>query len=302
MVGWVFLVGYWVLAMSAYLSNAHLNVCIAEMGAEIKSIRERSTGIEYIWKGDPTWWSGSAPILFPIIGGLRNGTYLFKGKTYSMPSHGIVRKKEWALVSSDTARATFRTQSSDETKAMYPFDFVLKAHYGLVENSLLVTYEVVNSGKDTMYFSIGSHPAFSMPFAGGHLEHYYYHFSRSENIERHFFGDGMCLNETAPVFDNSRQIFITRELFSRGAVILKHPASKVFELRNSHSGKLVRVVTQGVPYLGLWGPSGGPFACIEPWLGVPDPEDTNGELTTKEGIMPLNGGSTFTTEFRIEIV
>jgi len=288
--------------MSAYLTNAHLNVRIAEMGAEIRSIRERSTGIEYIWKGDPAWWSGSAPILFPIIGGLRNGTYRFQGKTYSMPSHGIVRKKEWALVSSDVTRATFQTGSSDETKPMYPFDFVLKAHYALNENVLSVTYEVANTGTGTMYFSIGSHPAFNMPFAGGHLEHYYYHFSQSESIERHFFGDGMCLNETAPVFDNSRQIFLTRKLFDRGAVILKHPASREFAIRNSRNSKQVRVCTQGVPYLGLWGPAGGPFACIEPWLGVPDPEDTDGELATKEGIMPLDGRCTFRTEYRIEIV
>ena len=288
--------------MSAYLSNACLNVRIDEMGAEIKSIQERSTGIEYIWQGDPTWWSGSAPILFPIVGGLRNGTYRFQGKTYTMPSHGIVRKKNWSLLSTAPSQATFQTESSDETKVMYPFDFVLKAHYALVENSLLVTYEVANTGTGTLYFSIGSHPAFNLPFAGGHLEHYYYHFSKSESIERHFFGNGMCLNETAPVFDNSRQIFLTRELFERGAVILKHPASREFALRNSRNGKQVKVSTQGVPYLGLWGPVGGPFACIEPWLGVPDPEDTDGELTTKEGIMPLDGGCTFTTEYRIEII
>ncbi len=288
--------------MSVTLNNACLTVRIATMGAEIKSIREDATGIEYIWKGDPAWWSGSAPILFPIIGGLRNGTYRYKGQTYSMGGHGIVRKKEWALVASDATSATYRIEASDDTRKQYPFDFLLNVHYSLSGNRVGVRYEVVNPGGDTMYFSIGSHPAINVPFAGGSFEHYYIHFSEPETIHRHFFGDGMCLNETAPVFDNSRQIFLTRNLFDRGAVILKGPRSKCFAIRNSRNGKQVRISTDGVPYLGLWAPAGAPFACIEPWFGMPDPEDTDGEFTTKEGIRSLRTGGVFETGYGLEIV
>jgi galactose mutarotase-like enzyme len=182
--------------MSVSLRNSVLSVRIANTGAEIKSIKEHATGIEYIWQSDPTYWTGAAPVLFPIIGGLKNGHYRHKGKSYSMPGHGIVRKTDWDAVTSDATQAVFQTASSAETKELFPFDFALKATFSLQENSLAVTYEVRNTGDEMMYFSIGSHPAFNVPFAGGHWENYYLHFSESECIERHFFKDGMTLNET----------------------------------------------------------------------------------------------------------
>jgi len=287
--------------MSAILTNDCLAVRIEPKGAELKSLKELSTGIEYIWQSDPAFWTGAAPILFPIIGGLKGGTYTYRGQTYSMPAHGLVRKKEWALVASDSTTAEFRTESSDETKAAYPFDFVLKAQFALAGHTLVVRYEVTNAGSETMYFSIGSHPAFNVPFAGGHLEHYYYHFSESECIERHFFVDGMHSNNTAPVFDNSRQIFLTKRLFDDGAIILKGPVSKEVSLRNSRNGKQIKLATDGMPYLGLWAPPGAPFACIEPWHGVMDNVDSDGEFTTKEGIMSLQGKGSWDTTYRIEI-
>lgn len=284
------------------LSNGVLSAQVAGLGAELKSVKELSTGIEYLWQANPAWWSGSAPILFPIIGGLKKGTYTYKGQTYAMAAHGIVRKKEWALVSSTATSAVFQTGSSEESRKSYPFDFTLRCHVGLEGNRLAVRYEVVNTGGDKMYFSIGSHPAFNIPFAGGDLENYYYHFSEPESIERHFFADGLHLNKTAPVFDNSREIFLTRHLFDKLAIILKHPASKTVALRNSRNSKQVRVITEGMPYLGLWAPSGAPFACIEPWYGVPDNENAEGDLTTKEGIIPLESKGVFNTTYKIEII
>ncbi|MBL7115153.1 MAG: aldose 1-epimerase family protein [Kiritimatiellae bacterium] len=290
------------MATSVTLTSPSLSVRIAQTGAEIKSIQEKSTGIEYMWQSDPAYWSGAAPILFPIIGGLKSGHYTFNGKEYSMPSHGLVRKAEWALINSGSTTASFETVSSAETREMYPFDYVLRAHFSLCDNCLAVRYEVRNTGSGTMFFSIGSHPAFNMPFAGGHIEHYYYHFSESETIERNFFGAGLTLNKTAPVFDNSRQIFITRKLFEQAAIILKNPASKEVSIRNSRNSKQIKVITDGMPFLGLWGPPGVQFACIEPWYGVPDNEATDGEFTTKEGIMSLAANDTYETTYRIEII
>ena len=218
-----------------------------------------------------------------------------------MPAHGLVRKKEWEFVSCDGRTAQFQTRSDAETKKAYPFDFVLTARFALEGNRLSVTYDVTNSGTERMYFSIGSHPAFNVPFAGGVFEHYYYHFSESETIERHFFDSGMTLKETAPVFDNSRQIFLNKTVFEKGAIILKGPNSKEVSIRNSRNAKRVTVTTDGMPFLGMWAPAGAPFACIEPWFGVPDPVDTDGEFTTKEGIIALEGESTWSATYRIEI-
>ena len=288
--------------MSVTIGNAKLSARFVKMGAELKSLVEHATGTEYIWQSDPQWWTGAAPILFPIVGGLKNDQYRFEGRTCSMPSHGIVRKKEWTFVGSDAAGATFETASSEETREMYPFDFRLRVCYRLGDSSLAIRYEVANTGKGKMYFSIGSHPAFNLPFAGGCPEHYYFHFSEPEDMERYFFKDGMHLNETEPIFNNSRQIFMTRTLFDRGAIIFKNPRSKAVTIVNSRNTRRIRVRTDGVPYLALWAPPGAPLACVEPWHGIPDNIDTDGEFKTKEGIMALDAGATWTTGYTIDIL
>jgi galactose mutarotase-like enzyme len=288
--------------MSVTISNAKLSARVIDTGAELKSLTEHSTGTEYIWQSDPAWWTGAAPILFPIIGGLKNGEYHYRGQTYSMGGHGIVRKAEWKMIASDAVSATFEIVSSDETQKTYPFDFALRASFTLEDSSLAVRYEVRNTGKDEMYFSIGSHPALNLPFAGGYPEHYYFHFSRPENMERYFYKDGMHLNETEPIFNNSRQIFVTSTMFDRGPIIFKDPASESVTIVTSRNTRRVRVRTEGVEFLALWAPPGAPFACIEPWHGVMDNIDTDGDFTTKEGIMSLNAGGTYTTGYWIDIL
>ena len=288
--------------MSVTLANNFLTASISDTGAEIKSLREVATGVEYIWQGDPAWWAGSAPVLFPIVGGLKGGAYRLDGLTYEMPQHGFVRKKPWLLARFDETSATFRTESEDATRAMYPFEFVLCAHFRLDGKSLQVEYEVVNKDKKVMYFSIGSHPAFNVPFAGGHLENYYFHFSQPEKLQRYFFSDGMHLKETEEVFDNCRQIFLTPTVFKRGPIILKQPVSRDVYIVNSRNPKRIRLATGGMPFLGLWSKPGAPFACIEPWHGIPDPVDTDQEFTTKEGIMTLQAGGTYRTGYRVDIM
>lgn len=288
--------------MSVTLANSCVTATISEVGAEIKRLKELATGTEYIWQGDAAYWTGSAPILFPIVGGLKGGKYHLGGATYYMPQHGFVRKKPWSEAGSDGTTAAFRTESDDATRSMYPFEFVLTARFRVEGKGLVVQYEVVNSGEDVMYFSIGSHPAFNVPFAGGHLENYYYHFSESEKLQRYFFQDGMHLNETEEIFNNSRQIFLTPTIFDRGPIILKHPVSKDVYLMNSRNAKRIRLATDGMAFLGLWSKPNAPLACIEPWYGIPDNIDTDQEFTTKEGIMTLEGGGTYTTSYRIDIM
>jgi galactose mutarotase-like enzyme len=288
--------------MDAEIRNDRLSARVAETGSELKGLTDLSTGTEHIWKGDPAWWSGSAPVLFPIVGGLKDGRYRLGGATYEMPQHGLVRKKPWSLVSSGGAEAVFETRSDDATRPAYPFEFVLRAGFRLEGRGLDVRYEVTNAGGGVMYFSIGSHPALNVPFAGGSLENYYLHFSESEDLPRYFFADGMHLNETEPVFDNSRQIFLTRTLFDRGAIILKGPRSKSVTIMRAMGPRRVRVSTDGMPFLGIWSKPGAPFVCVEPWHGIPDNVDTDQDFTTKEGIMTLAAGATYTTGYRIDIM
>ncbi len=285
------------------LGNGYWNARIAEKGAELKSLSNAATGQEHIWLGDPAWWNGSAPVLFPVIGGLKGGEYRHEGRTYKLPSHGFARGSEFAVARADVESVELRLVSSEATHEGYPFDFVLTVSFALTRTGIDVRYAVRNSGRDRMLFSIGSHPAFVVPFAGGALENYYILFEFEENLERWFFTDGVIIaGRTAEIMENSRVINLTRRCFDDGIMIFKNPRSREFAIANSRNSRTVRVVTDGVPYLGVWSkPGGAPFVCVEPWHGIPDMSDASGELAEKEGIISLPPAGEFETGYRTEI-
>ena len=288
--------------MSIVLKNAAFAATIREKGAELSSLANLATGQEYIWHGDPAWWTGSAPVLFPIVGSLRNGTYSFGGRSYPLSNHGFARGSEFVVEHETPETAVFLLSSSEATRAVYPFDFQLRVGFALQHNGLSVTYRVRNTGSGRMYFSIGSHAAFVVPFAGGALENYYVLFDREESAERWSIKDGLIdPDRTAPAFDTSRTIGLSRTLFDEGALVFKHLHSRSFSLRNNLNARSVTVVTEGAPFFALWAKSGAPFVCIEPWHGISDSANASGELTQKEGILYLDPEGSFDTGYRIDI-
>jgi galactose mutarotase-like enzyme len=285
------------------LGNGHWNARVSEKGAELKSLSRAATGQEHIWSGDPAWWNGSAPVLFPVIGGLKGGEYRYGGKTYKLPSHGFARTSDFEVLRADAESAELALASSAATREAYPFDFELRVSFALTRSGIDVRYAVKNAGTGPMPFSIGSHPAFVVPFAGGTLENYYILFDAEEELERWFFKDGMVeAGRTGEAFENSRVISLTRNRFDEGIMIFKGPRSREFAIANSRDSRAVKVVTDGVPYLGVWSkPGGAPFVCVEPWHGLPDMSDATGELTEKEGITTLQPSGEFRTGYRVEI-
>ena len=286
------------------IRNGLWSARISETGAELKSLSSVSSGQEYIWSGDPAWWNGSAPVLFPVIGGLKGGEYSYEGRTYKLPSHGFARTSEFAVARSSADSAELMLASSPKTREAYPFDFRLTVSFQLEHAGLAVRYYVANTGTGRMYFSIGSHPAFVVPFAGGALENYYVLFEREEeNLERWFFKDGMITaGKTEEILENSRTLSLPRTAFDQGIMVFKHPASREFTIANSRNSRAIRILTDGVPYLGVWSkPGGAPFLCIEPWHGIPDMSDTSGSLADKEGILSLEPRATFSTGYRVQI-
>jgi galactose mutarotase-like enzyme len=288
--------------MELSLGNGRYSARVSTLGAELKSIADPAAGIEYLWQADPAWWKGTAPVLFPIVGGLRGGKYRYGGAEYELPQHGFARTSEFSLVAKTEDSVELELLSGPETRKKYPFDFRFRVSFALERSGISVRYAVTNAGNGPMYFSIGSHPAFNVPFAGGRLENYYILFEKSEGIERHFFKDGMVVaGKTAEVFENSRVISLSRSLFDEGPVILKKPESAEFTIANSLNSTSITLATDGAPYLGLWAKPGAPFVCIEPWYGLPDPTDASGELSEKEGIMRLEPGACHAAGYRISI-
>jgi galactose mutarotase-like enzyme len=290
--------------MNATIENGLYAASVSSLGAELKSLRDKALGREYLWQADPAWWKGTAPVLFPIVGGLKGGKYRFGGSEYELPQHGFARTSEFTVVANSRESVEFEFRSGPETRAKYPFDFRLRVGFALERNGISVRYAVTNEGNGPMRFSIGSHPAINVPFDGGKFENHYIVFEREERPERYFFKDGLVVaGKTADVFENSKVISLTRNLFDDGPVILKGIESSSFAITNGMTGKSVIVAADGVPpYLGIWSkPNGAPFVCIEPWHGLPDSTDATGELTEKEGILALEPRAEFTTGYRIEI-
>lgn len=283
------------------IGTGRFKAVIDQQGAELKSLIDTHNGREYLWSGDPAWWNGTAPILFPVIGGLHGGAYRFKGKEYRLPSHGFARQSRFRLIDQTPDDAQFDLMAQDKLKAHYPFSFHLLVSFHMEYSGISVRYEVRNIGSSRMYFSIGSHPAFRLPFAGGPLEHYYVEFAVPERDERYLFLDGCMSHDTEPVYTNSRHINLSRNMFDRGPVILRDVASRAVTIRKSRSMHAVTVHFD-TPHLAIWSkPKGAPFLCIEPWHGLPDPVGFTGSIEDKPGITALDFRDSFTSSYRIEI-
>lgn len=285
--------------MMIELKNAVFNVTIDPLGAELKKLTNHLEGREYLYESNPFWWNGSAPILFPIIGGLSGGVYSYKGKQYGLPSHGFARKSTFDVSQQQCDYAVFSLHADASTRAVYPFDFELSISFRLENSRLSVQYDVENKGTDTMYFSIGSHPAFSIPFAGGSLEEYFIEFEQPEKDRRYFFVDGCLDIATEGIFNNSKHIFLTPHLFDRGPIILRDVLSRSIMIRRSRSPHTIRIDYDS-PHVAIWSkPNRAPFVCIEPWWGYPDPIDFSESLEKKPGILPLAPHEVFTTRYTI---
>ena len=287
--------------LSLELGNHSYRATVFEKGAELAGLSS-ADGRQYVWQGDPAWWSGRAPILFPIVGTLKDGGYTHGGTRYALPGHGFARVSDFTVARRDAASADFRLVSSASTRESYPFDFALTVSFRLKADGLAVTYSVENTGSGTMLFSLGSHPGFNVPFAGGTIDDYYVQFNKPEKDERFFINPKGGLIDpalTEKAFAPGNRIRLSRTVFDRGALVFKHPRSTSFSLKNDLNSHSIAVLTEGAPYLGLWAAAGAPYVCIEPWHGVNDSTAATGVLSEKEGILALDPGKTFETGYRI---
>jgi len=278
--------------MRARIENARFVAVVDSLGGELKSFVEKATGRELLWQADPAWWKGTAPLLFPIVGGLRGGSYRHAGREYKLFQHGFARGSEFELGAKGGDTVEFRLRSSAETRALFPFDFELRQTYSLGDRGYAHRATVLNSGSVPMLFSIGFHPAFNLPLGEGSLENHYLLTSESEDLPRWFFKDGLFVaGKTAEVFENSRVVSLSRSLFNEGPVIFRGPRSREFSLVNGRSGESLSVETGALPVLALWSKPGAPFVCVEAWHGLPDSTEASGELAEKEGILRLEPGA-----------
>lgn len=284
------------------IENEKLTASINFKGAELISLKKKSTGTEYIWQADPAFWGRHAPILFPIVGRLKNDEYLINDKRYSLTQHGFARDMEFELTEKSDSVAGLLLKSTMDTRMAYPYKFHLKVQYSLKGSSLEISYEVINKSVEMMYFSIGGHPAFNCPvFPGDKKTDYTILFEKPENAFTQRLSNGLRNGKIIPVLENTNNLPITDDLFKDDALIFSDLNSEYVSL-SKKSEKLLTLHFKNFPYLGIWSKSAdAPFVCFEPWFGLADREDHDYNFDNKEGILHLDPNSSFLCIYTIEI-
>lgn len=279
-----------------YLEDQQIKVTIHPKGAELQSIYHKDYQQEYMWSGDPAFWGKHSPLLFPIVGTLKENTYYYKGRPYSLSRHGFARDREFQVERQDATSITFLLRSDAATHTNYPFDFKLRVTYRLLSGGLTTTYTVVNpSQEEELWFSVGGHPAFKVPLAAGTAyTDYYLEFNKKETTPRWpITKDGLIDAVSKPLLEGTQTLPLTKELFAKDALVLMQLASDSITLRSDKTPRGLRMDFPGFPFMGIWAAPNADFVCIEPWCGVADNVETDQQLTEKEGINRLRPGCSF---------
>ena len=290
--------------MNYILENSNLKITTRSYGGEITAIESKTDGTQYLWDGNPEYWKYHAPILFPIVGKVNNSKYRVEGKVYELPQHGLARTSEFNMIDKKDNEVTFELKSSEETLKVYPYKFSLKSNYSLENNTVKVTYTVENIDDKTIYFSIGSHPAFMCPIDNNDkLNDCYIEFENQENSKRAALNEqGYLTHIKEECLENTNSLGLSKELFNDDALIFNDLKSNSMAIKSKNNNKSLKVDFSEFPWMGIWSPKdGAPFVCIEPWYGHADYEDFDGEFKEKEGIISLEEGKKFSCTFKITV-
>ena len=287
------------------IKNDLITAQINDMGGELSSLKLNSDGCEYLWQGDPRYWSGRAYNLFPICGRLTDGKYTYNGETYEMNLHGFARKTVYEVESQSDDRITFILRSSEATKKIYPFDFELRLTYVLDGTKVVTTFNVKNTGGKELIFATGGHPGFNVPLGGeGSFGDYYIEFGEKCQPNKLIFSDTCYYVGVGVKFalEDDRILRLSHGLFDDDAIFLCNTA-KSATLRSTASDKYVKLDFPKMKYVGFWHAPKieAPHVCIEPWESMPADDGVVDDLTTKRDMNKLAAGGVFENGYSIEI-
>jgi len=282
------------------LRSSGIEATIKAQGAELCSLKD-AQGNELIWQAG-TAWPRHAPLLFPIVGRLKNDQLRHQGATYPMTQHGFARDQLFDWGERDAAACSLTLRDSAVTRAHYPFAFRLAVTYRLQAADLDVTLAITNTGDEMLPASIGAHPAFNWPLVEGVAkESYRLTFSDQEPAPIRRLKDGLMRAKSQPSPIRGKTLALSERLFDDDAIILDRLASRTVGLA-ANRGPSLDVSWIGFRELGIWSkPGGAPFLCIEPWRGFASPSDFDGEFADKPGIMQITPGASQVLNYRLGI-
>ncbi|KQN19473.1 aldose epimerase [Sphingomonas sp. Leaf33] len=257
-------------------------------GAELSSLID-SDGAELMTNADPAYWTGRAPILFPIVGAVAENRYRLDGREYQLAKHGFARRSMFEVVGVDDDRATFRLEASEATRAAYPFDFALTVDFRIVEATLTITTTLANSGIRDLPASFGYHPAFAwpLPYGGAKTDHHMVFDTPEPGAISELSPDGLIAGKRASPLDGP-VLTLRDDLFADDALIWSPVESR--GLTYGVEGQPGLRIEWDAPELGIWTKPGASYVCVEPWWGEADPAGFSGEIWEKPGILRVAPG------------
>lgn len=276
------------------LENEKITAKISDFGAELISVVRKEDGCEYIWQADARYWGRHAPWLFPICSHFYEDTYTYRGKTYHMGSHGFARQSTFTAEQKSEVSLDMTLLSSDQTKAVYPFDFALTIHYTLEGETLRACMDIRNEGQQIMPVAPGGHPGFNVPLDGkGAYEDWYLEFEQPCDPDEMILTDTLYnsgIKRAYPLRDGNK-MDLRHSMFVIDGVFLANVSTTV-SLRSSCSDRFVTMKHPQMPYLGIWSKpkSDAPYVCIEPWRGLPSYDGSVEDLETRNDMFRLQPG------------
>ena len=288
--------------MSVKLENKKLLVEIAELGAEVTKIYDKEKNTEVLWDGNPKFWKRHSPILFPNVGKTWQNKVLISGEEYPAPSHGFARDSVFACVEHTADLARFLLFSSEKTREVYPFDFKLYVAYKLQGKELNVEWTVENCSQDTMYFTIGGHPAFKYADSSEKKEDYKLKFPGKQEIISSFLD--LTTGTTIPGKHYALELqdemcVLKEELFENDTLILDDNQVDEVWLCHKDGTPYVGVKCEGFPNFGIWSVKDSGFVCLEPWMGRCDESGFTSEISEKKNVNQVKAGEEFRKNYTI---
>ena len=278
--------------MSITLSTPSLTASVRPLGGELVSLQD-SAGTEYIWQGDPAFWSGQNPILFPIVGSLKGGRVDIGGQSYEMGRHGFARGSQFTLAEQGEDFAVLELRDSPDTLARYPFPFLLRVRHALLEDGFSTSFEVSNPGGAPLPFCIGAHTAIRCPLLGGErFEDYELVFDQPEDADTLLLTpQGLLRGGGREPMLRGGKVTLDYETFRRlDPLIFQGLRSQRVSLLHKETGRGVSLDFRGFPMIAFWTKPGAPFLCMEPWHGCAAYENESGRFQDKPHVLTLAPG------------
>ena len=288
-----------------YLENLYLKVTINEAGAELANILSKENGNQYLWNADETFWKRTAPVLFPIVGSLKDSKFTVDGRDYPMSQHGFARDMDFKMAKqADGSKILFRLDYTADTLKRYPYKFALEIEYVLKGRKVTTTWRVINLDDKEMHFQIGGHPAFMCPIDKKDKQNQYFlNFNTDKNMTYSLLNENGLVESEGNVLTNDGGLVpIDEHMFDKDALIFEGKQADKVSLCKP-DGMAYVTVSFDAPLFGIWSPAGknAPFICIEPWYGRADKEDFSGDISERDYDNVLAQGEKFEASYSIEI-